>query len=64
MFIIANEDIGKVQAVVGRVLSTLSDGAKKVNRDVDIGDGLDSMVVTGYWVVDTIRIDIRIKKQG
>jgi len=62
MFIIANEDIGKVKVAVCEVLSTLVDGAKRVDRDIDMGDGLPSLVVTGYWVVDTIRIDIRVKK--
>jgi len=62
MFIIVNEDIDKVKVAVCEVLSTLADGAKRIDKDVDIGDGLDSMVVTGYWVMDTIRIDIRIKQ--
>jgi len=62
MFIIADEDMGKVKVAVCEVLSTLADGAKRIDKDVDMGDGLLSLVVTGYWVVDTIRIDIRIKK--
>ena len=62
MFIIADEDMLIVEVVVSEVLNAVANGAKRVDKNIDIGDGLDSMVVSGYWVVDTIRIDIRIKK--
>lgn len=62
MFIIADEDIGKVKSVVSQVLSIVALGAQRVDKSVDMGNGLDSIVITGYWVIDTIRIDIRIKK--
>lgn len=62
MFIIANEDIGKVNTAVYKVFNTIADGAKRFDKEVDVGDGICPIVVTGYWVVDTIRIDIRIKK--
>ena len=62
MFIIAEEDIGKVQRVVNQVLAVVALGTQRVVQDVDVGNGLPSLVVSGYWVVDTIRIDIRIKK--
>jgi len=62
MFIIADDDLDNVADKVLEVLTALANGAKRIDKDVDIGDELDSMVVTGYWVVDTIRIDIRVKK--
>jgi len=62
MFIIADDDLDNVADKVLEVLTAVANGAKRIDKDVDIGDGLDSMVVTGYWVVDTIRIDIRIKQ--
>lgn len=62
MFIIADEDMGVVKVAVCEVLSTVADGAKRVDKEVDVGDGICPIVVTGYWVVNTIRIDIRIKK--
>ncbi len=63
MFIIANEDIGKVKVTVCEVLSTLNDGAKKVSKEVEIGDEFHPMIVTGYWVGNIIRIDIKIKQE-
>ncbi|GAI12538.1 unnamed protein product [marine sediment metagenome] len=62
MFIIADEDMPVVEAAVGVVLNAVADGAKRFDKEVDIGDGICPIVVSGYWVVDTVRIDIRIKK--
>ena len=62
MFIIADEDMGVVKVAVCEVLSTVADGAKRFDKEVDVGDGICPIVVSGYWVVNTIRIDIRIKK--
>ena len=66
MFIIADEDIGKVKVAIGDVLSIVarenSRISSKISTEVDIGDGLDSMVVTSYWAGDIIRIDIKVKK--
>lgn len=62
MFIIADEDMPVVMETVGDVLSIVASGAKRTDTEVDVGDGICPIVVTVYWVVDTIRIDIRIKK--
>ena len=63
MFIIADEDVGKFQNTVCDVLAGLASSHKRrIDQVISIGDGLDNVVVSGYWVVDTIRIDIRIKK--
>ena len=62
MFIVANEDMPIVKAAVTYVLRAVIDGAKRFDKEVDIGDGICPLVVSGYWVVDTIRIDVKIKK--
>ncbi len=62
MFILANEDMGKVKTVICEVISTLNDGARKVEKEVDIRDGLKPIVVMGYWAADIIRIDVKIRK--
>lgn len=59
MFIIAEEDIGKVESVVGKVLNMLAEGTKRIDCDVELGDDLLALKVTGYWVNDIIRIDIK-----
>lgn len=61
MYHIASEDIGKIHKVIGSVLGILSSGSKRVDLDVELGDGIDPIAVTGYWVGDVIRIDIKIK---
>lgn len=62
MFIIAPEDVSKVKAVVCNAVSMLNDGAKRVDLDVELGDEIKPLTVTGYWVVDVMRIDIKIKE--
>ena len=62
MFIIADEDMPIVTASVNRVIMALTNGLKRLDEWVDIGDGICPLVITGYWVEDIIRIDIRIKK--
>jgi len=62
MFVIADDDLDNVANKVLEVLTALANGAKRIDKDVDIGDGLDSMVVTGYWVKDVLRLDIKIKR--
>ena len=60
MFVIADDDMPKVKAVVSEVLSTVADGAKRFDKEVESGDEFNPLKVSGYWVGDTIRIDIRI----
>jgi len=62
MFIIADEDMPIVTESISRVIMALSSGLKRLDEWIDIGNGICPLKVTGYWVVDTIRIDIRIKK--
>jgi len=60
MFVIADEDMPKVKAVVSEVLSTVADRAKRIDKEVESGDEFNPLKVSSYWVRDTIRIDIRI----
>jgi len=62
MFIIADEDIPVVMETVSDILNTVASGAKRADTEVDIGDGICPIVVTGYWVNDVLRLDIKIKK--
>jgi len=36
---------------------------QKISRNVDLSDDLSPLVVTGYWVRDILRIDIKVKKE-
>jgi len=62
MFIIADEDMPVVMESVNRAVMALTSGLEGLDEWIDIGDGICPLKVTGYWVADTIRIDIRIKK--
>lgn len=62
MFIIASEDYPKVQATVSNIIYSLSEGASRVDKPVYLGDNYTPITVTGYWVIDTMRIDIKVKK--
>lgn len=62
MFIIADEDLGQFQLAVNDVLAILASGSQRIDKTVQLGDDFNTVVVTGYWVNDTIRIDIKVKK--
>jgi len=62
MFIIADEDITKIKITINDVLYGLTSGHKRVDQVVELGNGLDTIVISGYWINDIIRIDTRIKK--
>jgi len=62
MFIIADEDQPKVKAAICRAITVLSELTKRVDLEVELGDGLKALIVTGYWVLDVIRIDIKVVK--
>jgi len=62
MFIIADEDLGQFQRTVSDVLAGLASGKQRIDQVVQLGDELEAVVVTGYWVKDIIRIDIKVKK--
>jgi len=62
MFIIAQEDLIKFQETVDEVLSQIAGGKQRVDEYVQLGDDFNPVIVTGYWVKDIIRIDIKVKK--
>jgi len=61
MIFITSEDVDKIKETVGQAIASLGQGMKKVELDVDLGDQLKSIEISGYWVVDTMRIDIKLK---
>lgn len=62
MFIITDEDLSKFQSTVKDVLAGLASGNQRVDQIVPLGEDYSPVVVTGYWVGDIIRIDIKVKK--
>ena len=48
MFIIADEDLSEFQKTVNDVLAGLASGSSRIDQVVQLGDDLDSVVVTGY----------------
>ena len=63
MFIIAQEDVGKLKVTVCKAISFLNDGASRVDLDVELGDETKPLRVIGYWVGDIIRLDIKATEQ-
>ena len=61
MFYILAEDVSKIQEVVGEVIAALGNSAKRIDKDVHIGDQTSPIEISGYWVDDIMRIDIKIK---
>lgn len=59
MFYIHEEDLAKIYPVVVDIIKSLSSGMKRVEQEVTVGEDLPVFKVTGYWVMGTIRIDIR-----
>jgi hypothetical protein len=69
MFYILAEDVDKIQEAVGKIIAALGNGAKRIDKDINLGDDLPSPLhITGYWVptavsrTDVMRIDIKIKR--
>jgi hypothetical protein len=63
MYYIAEEDMPLVVAKVKKAIEALAvTGTKRVDIDISLGDQLPALELTGYWVVDIMRIDIKVKK--
>lgn len=62
MFCILAEDLAKLYPEVNEVIKALSAGMKRVERQVTIGDDLPVFNIVGYWILDGIRLDIRLEK--
>lgn len=59
MKLASDDDILELQKATMRAVKELCTGAKRI----DITP-MDGVVVSGYWVVDNIRIDIKEGKSG
>lgn len=62
MFTVAPEDLPKIHSKLCTVVKALSSGMQRVDQLVDIGDGIMPIKVTGYWMNDIMRIDIKLRK--
>ena len=56
MFHLAEEDIPVVQEHVDKAILALSNGATRIDLTA-----IEPVKVTGYWVKDMMRIDIKLK---
>lgn len=50
--------ITRIQTIVNQAIKMLNEGAKKVNLSTSTGNTL--VEVTGYWVGEMMRIDIKL----
>lgn len=62
MFYISEEDIPRINGYLLRTVKKLGSGNKRVGTDVNLGDNLPSLVISGYWVGDVLRIDVKVAK--
>ncbi len=61
MWFIATEDTDKMIPALITIINALGNGAKRLDQEIDIGNGLKPLVASGYWVGDVMRIDIKLK---
>jgi len=59
MIFILNEDLNKVNQEINHVISVLGNGIKRVDSEVRIGEDNCIANVSGYWINDLMRIDIK-----
>jgi len=59
MFIILPEDLTKLYPEVNETIKALSAGMVRTEREATVGEDLPVFKITGYWVNDVIRIDIK-----
>jgi len=62
MWVISDDDAGKISQEITRVIVQLGDGNKKVERLVNLGEDIPLLTVLGYWVGNLIRVDVKIEK--
>lgn len=63
MIHIADSDLPEVKTKICQALSMLNDGAKRVDLDINTGDNIDILKLTGYHIGDNVlRIDIKVIK--
>ncbi len=59
---ILDEDIPKFLQTIEKAIVQLNSGIKRIELEIDIGDGIPIAKITGYWIVNAIRIDIKFKR--
>lgn len=59
MYYILDEDLAKLYPYVNDVIKALSAGMQRVEQQVTVGEDLPVFKITGYWVGDIIRLDIK-----
>ena len=68
LFYILPEDISKINESLLNILTSLAcNGVKRIDADVSVGENYSPIEISGlsgYWIDDTIRIDIKVKKNG
>jgi len=62
MYHILAEDLAKLYPSINNVIKLLSSGTQKVEMLATIGEDLPVFRITGYWITNGIRLDIRLVK--
>ena len=60
MLYILPEDIEKLYPKVKEVIVALSTVMQKVEMLVTVGEDIPVFKITGYWITDGIRLDIKL----
>ena len=61
MILIADEDVARIEDAVKSVFHILAGGVTRVDQNVLLGDDCPALIVSGYWVNDIARIDVKVK---
>lgn len=62
MIYIVEEDVSKILPTLIQVLKSLGTGIKRLDAEASVGDDVTVANITGYWISDMIRIDIKFKE--
>ena len=63
MFYIAEEDLSTVKEAVAYTMFVLNSGKERLDTGIQIGTNCPALKVTGYWVNDVMRIDIKVARR-
>jgi len=56
------EDIEMFSRVISKAVEQLGSGVKRIELEIDVGEGLPVADLVGYWVNDLMRVDIKLKQ--
>jgi len=59
MIIIEKEDIGKFSEQISKVIGVLGQNIKRAECDITVGEDYPVAHLTGYWINNIIRLDIK-----